>query len=856
MRFVLLALLLASCAEEPMPLPDAGRPPPATCDSPPTLDDAVANGHLDPLGAGPSEARAGRLRALPEDPSGLLRWAEGDFVLANDRVALVVEDVGVSDEMNPYGGQPIGIAAVRDGALVDPADFSELIFTLDRGTVAAERVTVLADGSDGGPAVVRASGPVRLIGFLGFLEAVIPTDLGDLEAALDYSLSPGAEHVDVSVTLANPTARDQVVRRPFLFAMQQNRMPKYAPALGFDVPIGSELPYALYVEDGATSYGFEPPGGDLDVYIEQSNLLGYLLSPVGAEACALTTTDLGDIHIGGPGLDGLLEARARTVGETRTAIRGIVRQSDGAPAAGARVHAERDGAYLTRATAGEDGAFELHVEGRDGVTLTAWRRGDAPSEPLAAPPGAEDVALTLGPTGTLELTITDDSGAPIPARVQIVPAEGRGFRPPPAWGERQVMGGRTDVRFPTDGSLTTRVPATPHRVVVSYGFEHEIATFDLELGDGELATRAVSLARVIDTPGVMCGDFHIHTNRSFDAEDDATLKVRAAAAEHLEIPLRSDHEWVGTFEPEIAALGLEDRLFSVGSIELTTFVYGHAGVFPLTAEPVARNAGAIEWVGLDPPEVFGAAASRTGPDGPATVIINHPRDFGALLGYFNAANYDATTGTAGRPEWWWAGFTLVEVFNDTDFDANADASVRDWFSLLSHGHVTYAVGSSDSHEVSGRPIGYPRTCIDVGVDDPPALRTLGAGHVRDRMLAGASTIVGGVFVEARARGGAGPGETVTAATARETIDVTVRAPSWITVDRLRVFVDGELQETLSIDASTEDPLEPVVRFRAPIEVDLDEDAFVVLVADGDDDLEPVYRGRRPFGVTNPIFFTR
>ncbi len=37
---------------------------------------------------------------------------------------------------------------------------------------------------------------------------------------------------------------------------------------------------------------------------------------------------------------------------------------------------------------------------------------------------------------------------------------------------------------------------------------------------------------------------------------------------------------------------------------------------------------------------------------------------------------------------------------------------------------------------------------------------------------------------------------------------------------------------------------------------MDADTFVVLVADGEGDLEPIYRRRRPFGVNNPIFFTR
>lgn len=61
-------------------------------------------------------------------------------------------------------------------------------------------------------------------------------------------------------------------------------------------------------------------------------------------------------------------------------------------------------------------------------------------------------------------------------------------------------------------------------------------------------------------------------------------------------------------------------------------------------------------------------------------------------------------------------------------------------------------------------------------------------------------------------------------------------------------------ETLALDESTRDPLDPVVRLRAPLEVAVEPGSFVVLVADGEADLEPVYRSSRPFGVTNPIFF--
>ena len=95
----------------------------ATCPTGQTaFPDGDGSGHPQPLGAAPGEARAGRARAgdLPAVPSGLVTWKEGDFVLANDKVALVIEDVGDSDLYDPWGGRPVGLARVEGGKLVEP----------------------------------------------------------------------------------------------------------------------------------------------------------------------------------------------------------------------------------------------------------------------------------------------------------------------------------------------------------------------------------------------------------------------------------------------------------------------------------------------------------------------------------------------------------------------------------------------------------------------------------------------------------------------------------------------------------------------------------------------------------------
>jgi hypothetical protein len=337
------------------------------------------------------------------------------------------------------------------------------------------------------------------------------------------------------------------------------------------------------------------------------------------------------------------------------------------------------------------------------------------------------------------------------------------------------------------------------------------------------------------------------------------VKLLSAAGDGLEIPVRTDHEFVNDFEPTIAQLGLGDYLYGVSGLELTTFTWGHFNVFPLQALPSERNGGTFEWANRLPPEVFADVRAR--PEAP-TIIINHPRGTGPG-GYFNAANYDATTGMVRRPEMWDEAFTVVEVFNDSDFDRNwdptaeTDSTVMDWFSFLNAGRRVFTVGSSDSHKIYSSPVGYPRTCIELGTDDPAMLRTMGSGVIQDQVRAGHSTVSGGVYVDALARDGAGPGDDVTGAMDRETVSVRVQAANWIDADRLRVFVDGMLTETITLDESTRDPLEPTTRFSQDLEVAIaPAGSWVVFVADGEDDLAPVHPGRRPFGVTNPIFFNR
>ena len=854
----------SACGGDDLPADtDAGADLGLACEATFTFESGGADGHAEPLSAGPTEARAGRLEAseLPPDPAELSTVRAGDFVLANDRVAVIIEEAGDSDHYIPWGGAIIGIARVQGGALIEPADFGEVITALGRFTLQTETVTVLQDGSAGGAAVIRAAGRMSPIPFLDeFARPLAPRNYGALRVAIDYALAPGATTVDVSFDIANAGNTDVPVTQPYHFFVQQSRMPLFAPGFGF-AGASETVPYVGFVDEDGTSYGWASPGGEMDAFLSVSGVAIYDGGELNAAACARTRVPFATVTVGvAPGLDGLTTAVAESRGEAQRTITGAVTDADDVPLAGVHVHAESlTGTYLTRTTTAADGTYTLHVPSSGDVRLSAVRRGDTTVslEPAAT---ATTANLMFSPHGEIHVVARDvDGGGALPVRVQVLPVAGVPATPA-AWGEASVGGdGRLHVAYPTNGDVRFRVPPGAHRVLVSRGYEYDLIDQMVTVAAGATVEVTASLDRVVATPGVQCGDFHIHTSRSPDSEDDARLKLQSAMADGLEIPVRTDHEWVRDFDPLIAELGATNFAFGICSMELTTFTWGHFNVFPLERVDSRINSGSFDWAGRLAPAVFADVRARVTPAGAPTIIINHPRGLSSGA-YFDAAGYDPRTGAVDNPDNWDEDFSLVEVFNDSSFDSNLDGTVRDWFSFLSTGRRVYAVGSSDTHHISSSPVGYPRTCIEVGTDSPAELRAMGPERVRSQLVAGHATVSGGIYVTVLARGGAGPGDEVSGSGARETVEVTVRAAPWVDVTSLRSFVDGALSETIALDESMIDPLEPTVRFRGNLDVNVSAvggvPTYAVFVAAGEAPLEPVHPGRMPFGVTNPVFFRR
>jgi hypothetical protein len=815
-----------------------------------------ADGHPSPLAAGAGEARAGRVRAedLPGVPSGLVTWKAGDFVLANAKVALVIEDVGDSDLYDPWGGRPVGLARVANGKMIEPNNFGELFLLTGRSTIVTDSVSVLADGRDGKTAIIRARGKLHPLPFFeSKVGALYPDTYEDVDAAIDYELAPGAEHVDVRYRYASPDARS--VPSVLHALMYTQRTPVFQPGKGFDDTI-QQSPYVALVDDGATSWAYVPGEGVLGSSITVSGFVGVIAPGFELPACTETARLHAQIVIGGTGLDGIVGAVARTKGEPQREITGVVTR-DGVAQAGVRVHAlDGSGGYVTRATTDATGAFALHVPTAASVALTAFRRGDAV---VSAAATTGPVALALPPAGAIHVIATE-GGAAVPVRVQVLPADGQ---PVPevaaSFGETAYAPGRLHIAYATTGDVTVTAPPGRWEVVVSRGYEYELVRQKVVVVAGATVLVEAQLDRSVDTTNVQCGDFHVHTWRSNDSGDDALTKVAQAVADGVELPVRSDHEWVADFTQEIATLGVQAFAAGIGSIELTSFeVWGHMGVFPLTPDPAAVNAGAPRWQTfptadhpeiamstLAPPSVFDTVRARR--EAPL-VIINHPRG-GA--NYFDYVGFDPATGIAKDAAAWDTKFTLVEVFNNSSWQDNRAKNVADWLGLLRAGRKVFAVGSSDSHGIVGSPVGYPRTCITLDTDDP---RQVTPNLVRDQLAAGHAAVSGGIYVSAKL-GQTVPGDTTTGAGSPQKVSVTVQAASWVDVTTIEVIVDGETTETFGVVPGDAVP-GTAVRWQRDIDVQTRATGgFIVIAAYGALPLEPVHPKKLPFGVTEPIFVT-
>jgi hypothetical protein len=148
------------------------------------------------------------------------RCRVNDYLIRNDRIRVVIQDLqrdlfGIGQ----FGGQIIDGDIVRTVG-PDRDNFEEWALALNiESTAHYTSITVLNDGNNGGPAVIRATGVDDLLDFINPSSTIASFNIFTLPAAVDdhdipvtvttdYILEPGTNYVRVETTVQNEDTID------------------------------------------------------------------------------------------------------------------------------------------------------------------------------------------------------------------------------------------------------------------------------------------------------------------------------------------------------------------------------------------------------------------------------------------------------------------------------------------------------------------------------------------------------------------------------------------------------------------------------------------------------------------------
>lgn len=824
----------------------------AACTTTPPADDDTAG----PTCAWADHPVARHLVAggwVPEGPDALAR--PGDALLANGRAAFVIQSPADPRTYYHYGGTPIDAVPLEGCTQTAPEQFGELGFTPGRLDLLdvprsvlrqfrGETMEIVDVGGPGRAAHVRVTGsdgPFWLVDYTLTASAATsgtPRPLSSpfpLVWTVDYVLPPDEPvlHITVSATNTSDTPVD-VIAGAILFPSA--RTPQIAWGSG-DTSFGgfrlrTDVPWlatgnadgghALTIDDDVAA--FTDVSG-ANVLLGTGQVLDGDLS-VGPAGSATETASM-QLRLA-VGAAWTHDAVAALLAEDDT--RTVAGRVEGAgPTSLVEVEAQRsDGSWgrVDRVAVADDGTFRAELPTTWPLRLVA-SDGDAdPADPVEVPAdGADDLTLTLGPVGTLEVEVTDGR-LPMPARLTL---------------DRDDGGSR--VLFVPPGGLTAALPEGTWTAHLTRGFEHAPATREVTIAAGTPTRVEVEMPRVVDTRGWISVDGHVHASPSADSDVLPELRFATAATEGLDVMVQTDHEAIVDLSPVLQASPWSGHVQTVLGEEVTATIPEHLNMWGVRVGPEDGPRGnPVVWYQRDIAELYAAMRER----GAGVVQLNHPS-------WMNDIRYDVVTGELGETDptrwglapgaalWSW-DLDAIELQNGFKFifgdgaQPGSDSLFRAWSSFFNLGHRVTAVGVSDVHG-RDRP-GDARTYVPVLDDSLDAF-------LEDPMIAavvdGRAVVSTGAFLEVQARAAgttAGLGDTLVTADGRLQLDLDVQALPGIRVDRAVVFANCDAVAV--VDATAPDD---VLKLDTTLSLDLEADAWISVAAFGS--------GAYPRGLAQP-----
>lgn len=618
----------------------------------------------------------------------------GDYMLENDQVRFVIEGDTRMISPCPYGGNVIDLSTQTPGA---EDSLGEICIMVQMGqTMDPDAFAVLADGSDGGAAVLAVTGHIELLDWInvlgmidGFIPGLVTTLSVDTENVAPYTITvyyvlhPDAHHLDVITAIRHDG--DEPLTTPFLHLIDSSGPVELFNPLsskggwGFN-PLGATsiaaeiLPFVAFWGQ-QTSFAYLPSepdlgGRDLPVHGSYLAISGLVWALWGSDDVipvltatprslptldGMITLEGGDVvarhhrlFVGDGQVADVVDAVYAAEAVETGILEGTLLDGTSQPVAGARITAIADDRAFNQAVSADDGTYAMAVPPGD-YDVTARLPGRVTPNPgdVTVTAGETSQAdLVLSSSGTLSVTLSDAADQPLMGRVTVLCAGECASVPTSR--ERDMSfdpypeGVAAVAYVGTDGTLDLPLGPGSYEVVVSRGMEWSTWPADavenggtaVTIAAGESSAIDAEIARVIDTDGAMGADFHIHAINSMDSPVSVDDRILGHLADGVEVLVSTDHDVITDFAPYIDALGVADQVVSLVGQEITTDTYGHYNAFPLERDPESRNGGAFDWANGPELNLPPADMFAWADEHPGTQVIqvNHGDRLGMMTG--------------------------------------------------------------------------------------------------------------------------------------------------------------------------------------------------------------------------------
>ncbi|MEJ7595665.1 MAG: CehA/McbA family metallohydrolase [Planctomycetaceae bacterium] len=415
----------------------------------------------------------------------------------------------------------------------------------------------------------------------------------------------------------------------------------------------------------------------------------------------------------------------------------------------------------------------------------------------------------LRSAATVEVSLTSESGVPLPGRITITDEAGTLIPVGATSGHGLAV--REGVIYTSKGSATFGVAAGDWRIFGGRGFEYATAQADVHAIPGDRISRTLKLKREVDTTGWVACDTHVHT-LTHSGHGDCTIEERMVtlAGEGIELPIATDHNKQIDYSASAKSTGVASHFTSVIGNEVTT-QQGHFNIFPVREGSPVPDHTRNDWRLLFE-SIFTTPGVRV-------AILNHAQDVHSGFRPFSSRRHIRLTGENLDDRAY--GFNAMEVLNSGAIQTDPMILFSDWCGLINRGLSVTPVGSSDSHDVSRFIVGQGRTYIECDDADVAAIPVEKAV---DAFLQGRVVVSYGLFTRLSVTPSAGgksygPGDLVTVSGKPDgfTATVEVHGPEWTQAETIALYVCGgrRFEATLKPSSAPGTSLKGTAKWQIP-----------------------------------------